>query len=346
MTKHRTLITAIIQLILGVIIFFASFTIIRVPFGYYITGTAVFLFIISIIVGFKWWKIGYKRPTLLSVSNTLLIAVAAFLIGGLSFVWNHGLFVNNPPIINNFFAQENPVEPGETTKLRVIYQDDERDPISFEYKAEKGIVPSGRVQNAEVDYMAPEDETGNFSIIVTVLDNVARQSYPSRSTTIIVARRASTIREYNNSGLTDLKSGNYESAIKSFDIAIDLAIIDAPGFADTYLARGLAKAGTRNSEAALTDFTQYIEMRPDNYIGYLLRASIYQQLGEADKASADIWDFYSKTEDTYLRELVYGFESAGYEERLSILNHTIGESPNPFPYVWEKSTFPLPPPQF
>lgn len=347
MARYRTLITAVIQLALGAVILFVSFKIIRVPFEYYIIGTAAFLFIISIIVGFKWWRIGNKYPTYLSVFNTLLITVAAFLIGGLGFVWDHGLFVNNPPIIENFFANNNPLEPGESTMLEVNCRDDECDPISFMYKPDAGTIPLSFewVQEDEIEYTAPKDKTGNFAVTVTVHDNVERESYPYDTLYITVAWKASKIREYNEEGLTDLKGERYDSAIKSFDSAIKIIESDAPDFADTYLARGIAEVEIGKPKEALDDFDQFIKLQPYNSIGYLLRATTYEQLDQPGKANADIEEFYSMIEDPDLKELVLNFESASDEERLSILNEAIGNSPNPFPYVWEESTFPLPPPQ-
>lgn len=338
------LITGIIQLVGSVALFVISFAILQVPYRLYFIGAGVFLIIVTGLMACHWWKIGTKKPILFSILNTVVILLAAFLIGGLGSIWQHGLFKNIEAKILDFRPYPNPIEPGECTILKVKCWDAEEDVLHYQYKAEAGCVFPNKCQLPEIEYCASDNEEGIVKVSVTVFDSVERSSYPSCDAFVTVAWGGSKARQLFEEGLMKLKGKEYDKAIMKFDQTIDIA----PHFADAYFGRGLAEVELGSLNNAIYSLTSNLTMPQGDSTAYLWRALSYESLGQTELSTTDYHNFLSKskgidaqTSATLRKE----FESAGRDRRLVILGETIENSPNPFPQVWGGQTFPVPPPQ-
>jgi len=69
-------------------------------------------------------------------------------------------------------------------------------------------------------------------------------------------------------------------------VAADQAVAEDAS-AEAYLLRGKIRLKLKRHEQALDDFTQVIEMKPEQCDGYYLRAQVHQALGNNDRAMAD-----------------------------------------------------------
>ena len=92
-------------------------------------------------------------------------------------------------------------------------------------------------------------------------------------------------RAFSSRGTAYISQKNWEQAIADYTDAIRL---DPDDFS-SYNARGTAYSVRKEYKNALADITEAIRLRPDRMAGlyYLNRASIYREMGEADKARAD-----------------------------------------------------------
>lgn len=85
-------------------------------------------------------------------------------------------------------------------------------------------------------------------------------------------------------GLSLLALGRLEEAHARFSRVLDWN----PGFADAYLKRGLIEAQRDQFHKAAEDFTAFIELQPQNPLGYQNRAAAHARLGEQTKSNRDL----------------------------------------------------------
>lgn len=335
-------ITPIIQAVGGAALFLLSFAVLHVPYKVYFIGGSLFIVLVACGIACHWWTIGARRPTSLNIVNICLVWLAAFLIGGLGLIWQHGLFKNIETKIIDFRAVPNLIAPGDCTMLKVDCRDIEDDTLHFQYDAEAGEVFRGRWQLPEIQYCSPNDKDGNIKVSVTVFDAVERSSYPSSDAFVTVAWNGTKARLFFEEGLMALKREEYDKAITNFDKTIDTV----PHFADAYLARGLAEVNLGKWDIAVGDFSANITLPRGDASAYLWRASRYEQLGLTKLAKDDLQDFLKESRNIdpeMSRGLLQEYETSSKDERLEILNEAIKKSPNPFPHVWEEQTLLLPP---
>jgi len=91
---------------------------------------------------------------------------------------------------------------------------------------------------------------------------------------------------YNNRGMAFRMSGNQKEAINYFSKAIEIN----PDYAEAYANRGLSYASSQIGDygLALSDFSRAIEKNSENGEYFFLRAGMYYELKEYDKAWDDI----------------------------------------------------------
>jgi len=87
-----------------------------------------------------------------------------------------------------------------------------------------------------------------------------------------------------NSGLYHYDEGNYQEAIRQFDIAI----ASAPDMGEAYNDRGLAYFAIGENDKALADFDKAIELMPNSGGPHSNRGAVYSSLGNYDQAIADL----------------------------------------------------------
>lgn len=87
-----------------------------------------------------------------------------------------------------------------------------------------------------------------------------------------------------NSGLYYYDQGDYESAVRQFDIVI----ASQPDMGEAYNDRGLAYFVLGDSDKALADFTKAIELLPNSAIAYSNRGALYFYEGNHEQALADL----------------------------------------------------------
>jgi tetratricopeptide (TPR) repeat protein len=87
----------------------------------------------------------------------------------------------------------------------------------------------------------------------------------------------------NTDGLLEFKNDKYEAAIKDFTQAIQVK----PDYADAYLNRARAYERLRLQETALSDLDRVIQMNPTSTEAYFERGQVLLELNQADKAIAD-----------------------------------------------------------
>ena len=88
----------------------------------------------------------------------------------------------------------------------------------------------------------------------------------------------------NNQAKQKMEKGNYQSAIKDLNKAINFN----PGQSEIYLSRGVAYSQIGMRRSAIADFNKAIEINPKNSQAYYYRGDEYLQLGEKQKALEDL----------------------------------------------------------
>ncbi|RCJ36853.1 hypothetical protein A6769_15280 [Nostoc punctiforme NIES-2108] len=84
-------------------------------------------------------------------------------------------------------------------------------------------------------------------------------------------------------GVNKYQEGNYQDAIKQFDIALE----KAPNIADAYRYRGKVKAESGYTDDAIYDYNYLLLIQPKNYEIYDERGNIYYNLENYEKALDD-----------------------------------------------------------
>jgi len=90
-------------------------------------------------------------------------------------------------------------------------------------------------------------------------------------------------REAYQRGMDQMGMNQFDPAIASFGLAISRD----PGYAEAYLARGVAFARKQSYRQALDDFDMAADLQPDLRDVYVQRASAYRMLGRLLEAAAD-----------------------------------------------------------
>lgn len=88
---------------------------------------------------------------------------------------------------------------------------------------------------------------------------------------------------YRNRGNSKFVLGEYESAIKDYDEAINLNA----GEAEIFISRGLAFYNNRQFNQAIADFGKAIELDPNESMTYYNRGNALQEIGKFEKALTD-----------------------------------------------------------
>ena len=97
------------------------------------------------------------------------------------------------------------------------------------------------------------------SPVVNAADNPFGMTELSKDGYMIAAGMAKT---YYKQGNAKSLEGDYETAIASFDLAIELK----PDFADAYHSRGRAKFELGDYHGAIADYERAIALDPDGYV--------------------------------------------------------------------------------
>ena len=90
--------------------------------------------------------------------------------------------------------------------------------------------------------------------------------------------------EYYIEGLNHYNRGNYQSAINSFNQALDLGAEDP---AEVYNQLGLAYHQQENFDEAIEHYTAALDINDKYADVYLNRADVYFEIGDSERAAAD-----------------------------------------------------------
>jgi len=125
-----------------------------------------------------------------------------------------------------------------------------------------------------------KDENMQVITYEEIANNMERESQQ------VLKDRPESAKAYNDRGIAFRMNGNQKDAINYFSKAIDIN----PDYAEAYSNRGLSYASSQieDYELALADFNKAIEKNPENGEYYFLRANIYYERREYDKAWDDI----------------------------------------------------------
>ena len=95
--------------------------------------------------------------------------------------------------------------------------------------------------------------------------------------------RNATIEDINQAvrGWFSLEIGDYDRAIADYTQAIQLK----PDNADVRILRGLAYARSGDYDRAISDYTQAIQLNPDDAEVYVLCGLAYQEAGDSPRAN-------------------------------------------------------------
>lgn len=114
------------------------------------------------------------------------------------------------------------------------------------------------------------------------------------------ASRADNLAARGVSAATEAEGGPLlERAVADYDQAIRLGLRDV----NVYRSRGRAHAVLGQLDAAIADFTSVVELAGD-FASYLLRAAIYAERGDFDRAAADLDQASKLASDERQREAV------------------------------------------
>lgn len=116
---------------------------------------------------------------------------------------------------------------------------------------------------------------------------------------------------FNNQGVQQLSSGNYQAALKQFNQAIQS---DAK-MSEAYLGRGLTYASLGNRRAAIKDYDRAILLNPKFAAAYQNRADEYAALGNKKSAIADL-----TTANQLFKQQGNQAQAAVVQEQLNTLN--------------------------
>ncbi|MGI0487887.1 tetratricopeptide repeat protein [Pantanalinema rosaneae CENA516] len=116
---------------------------------------------------------------------------------------------------------------------------------------------------------------------------------------------------FNNQGVQQLSSGNYQAALKQFNQAIQ----NDAKMPEAYLGRGLTYASLGNRRAAIKDYDRAILLNPKFAAAYQNRADEYVALGNKKNAIADL-----TTANQLFKQQGNQAQAAVVQEQLNTLN--------------------------
>ncbi|HOE17588.1 MAG TPA: tetratricopeptide repeat protein [Syntrophorhabdaceae bacterium] len=90
-------------------------------------------------------------------------------------------------------------------------------------------------------------------------------------------------KEYYDRAFSFAHAGNIEEAINLYTLAIE----KDPEFIDAYYNRGVMHFFHREYRRAIEDLDRVIEKRPDHSMAYASRGSVYDRIGDGQKALSD-----------------------------------------------------------
>lgn len=118
---------------------------------------------------------------------------------------------------------------------------------------------------------------------------------------------------FYNLALAYDKSGNKITAIKYYTNALNLN----PNYIEALMNRGIARFDVKDFSGAITDFSTFITLKPQNPLIYVLRANAYDEIGNKQLAMAD----YQKAIElkynflpAYLNRAIAWFRQNNYQE--------------------------------
>ncbi|MGD9502463.1 MAG: tetratricopeptide repeat protein [Methyloceanibacter sp.] len=122
-----------------------------------------------------------------------------------------------------------------------------------------------------------------------------------------------------------------ESTFAICDKAIASGKFSGPALASLYVGRGVGQLSAKNATAAISDFSEAIELDPDEPVAYNNRGAALRQTGERDKALADL-DQAIKLDPNYAsafnnRGLVYA-DRREYDRAIQDLSQAIALDSN------------------
>ncbi|MCD8365149.1 MAG: tetratricopeptide repeat protein [Clostridiales bacterium] len=131
-----------------------------------------------------------------------------------------------------------------------------------------------------------------------------------------VSGNSEKMKEYKELGISQMESGNYESAAESFQKALDQSVgtIGAEEL-DICYYKALALYKSGDVEGAIEAYTALTEYDSKNWEVYYLRGNIYLQEGQDEEALADYAQAVSLHDDVELCAHIYeNLADAGLEE--------------------------------
>ena len=114
-----------------------------------------------------------EKPTKPWTKWVFIIIVAAVMVSitGYSISQLLSSNRNHLPVIHSFTVSRQTVKPGEIVTIVVNATDEDADPLSYIWSANRGIVPEGN-QGPRIEYVAPTDPGAGIDIIrVTITDS-------------------------------------------------------------------------------------------------------------------------------------------------------------------------------
>jgi tetratricopeptide (TPR) repeat protein len=143
----------------------------------------------------------------------------------------------------------------------------------------------------------------------------------------VIKKYPQTTVAYYNRGVTKFNTGDYQGAVKDYDLAVSLN----PAYAEAFNNRGEAKEKQGNYEGAIDDYNSALSSNPD-YIGaYLNRAQAKVMLKDYGAAIEDYGKVIQRMpydSHAYIERANLKSKLKRYEEAITDLNKVIGLDPD------------------
>ena len=133
--------------------------------------------------------------------------------------------------------------------------------------------------------------------------------------------------EYLNRGMAFYRKGEFDHAIRNFDMAVK----SAPDHPEAYLYRGMAYMDKNDLDRAIEDYSKAIDINPKGEEAYFIRGRAYYAKGNIDQAASDYTkaiDINPKYAQPYLSRAFINLRKGNAEQAISDANKALEIDPN------------------
>jgi len=231
--------------------------------------------------------------------------------------------LNHNPHIPYFRLSATQVRPNGEIEVEALAYDEDGDQLDYVWEASGGarIVSISEEQPNRAIYTAPP-QVGNYLITLWVKDTNGGQAQDKRFVEVKI--KAPEVVEAESKAFEAYRANDWASAIDFFSESLQ----KDPTLYTPLIFRGNAYLEKKEYFLALKDFSDALELLPENDGIYLLSAKAYLLSDQPQKAISDVDQFLFISEDMTARSLLADFAGFSRDEQLLTLDYAIGSMPS------------------